>query len=57
MIDLSIPPNAMDKTKNEGHCLVTYADHIYANKVLDVSILLMEEHCMCSYMITPDPCL
>ena len=35
VIDLSIPPNALDKTKNEEHCLVTYADAKIANKILN----------------------
>lgn len=35
VIDLFMPPNAMDEMKNAGYCFVTYADARVAIKVLD----------------------
>lgn len=43
VIDLSIPSNAIDKTKNDGYCFITYADVKIANKVLNVEHIVNEK--------------
>ena len=42
IIDVSMPPDAADKTKNMGYCFITYAEIEAADKVLEARHILKD---------------